>query len=624
MLEKVNYPSDLKKLKIEELKILAEEIRKFIIENVASRGGHLASSLGTVELCIALHYCLDTPFDTLIFDVGHQTYAHKIITGRKKLFLHLREFRGLSGFPNPNESKYDVYVSGHASTAVSWAQGIAEAKRIKGINSKTVAIVGDGSLTGGMCFEAFNHCGHRQDDILVILNHNEMSISFSVGALSNYLTKIISLPIYNRIKKELDDFLRRLPSFAKKLASAAKRFEEAIKSLVVPGVFFEELGFRYFGPIDGHDLHTLINTIRNLLPLKGPKLLHIITKKGKGYKYAEGNPEEFHSARRFSVSTGNFNKNTLLSFTEVFAQKLINLAKRDKRIIAITAAMAKGTGLEIFNRVYPERFFDVGIAEQHAVGLASGLAKEGLRPFVAIYSTFLQRAFDQIIHDIALQNVPVVFCIDRAGLVGEDGPTHHGVFDISYMRIVPNMVCMAPKDKEELEEMLEFSLSLNKPVSIRYPRSEAYSLGKREKIALGKSQILKEGKDVCVIALGSLVKEAISAGEILKSKGIDIFLVNARFIKPLDSDLLKFIADNFKLIITLEEGVITGGFGSAILEFYEKAEYKEKLKIRCFGIPDEFSTFASRQKLLELYSLKSHLLAEQWEKMFQKEILWQK
>ena len=624
MLEKINYPADLKKLSIEELELLASDIRKFIIDNVSSRGGHLASSLGAVELCIALHYCLNTPIDTLIFDVGHQIYAHKIITGRKDQFHLLRQYEGLSGFPNPAESEYDVFISGHASTAVSWAEGVAEAKRIKGMDSKTVAIIGDGSLTGGMCFEALNHCGHRKSDVLIILNHNEMSISFSVGALSNYLTKIISLPIYNRIKSELDDFLRRLPSFAKKLASAAKRFEEAVKSLVVPGVFFEELGFRYFGPIDGHDLSALVATIKNLLSLKGPKILHIITKKGKGYRYAEDNPEDFHSASKFSVPTGDFYRKKTASFTEVFAHKLTHIAEKDKRVVAITAAMAKGTGLYIFQKAHPERFFDVGIAEQHAVGFAAGLAKEGLRPFVAIYSTFLQRAFDQIIHDVALQNLPVTFCIDRAGFVGEDGPTHHGVFDIGYMRMVPGIVSMAPKDKEELEDMLEFVLTLEKPASIRYPRSQAYCVGKREKIALGKAQVIREGKDFCVIALGSLVKEAVVAADILQAQGLSAFIVNARFIKPLDETLLKWVARKFQRIIILEEGVLSGGFGSAVIECYEKMGVLDKLKIRCFGIPDEFSTFASRDQLLEIYNLTGHQLAKTWQKMLTEEISWQK
>jgi len=624
MLEKINSPRDIKQLSIEELNILASEIRKLIIQSVSKRGGHLASSLGTVEICLALHYCLDTPKDTIIFDVGHQAYSHKIITGRHQLFSKLREYKGISGFPNPEESIYDIYISGHASTAVSWAQGVAQAKKFKKDKSKIGAVIGDGSLTGGMCFEALNNCGHSQSDVLIILNHNEMSISSSVGALSNYLNKIISLPIYNRIKKELETFLKHLPSFAKKLANKAKRFEEAIKGLIIPGIFFEELGFRYFGPLDGHQLNILIPTLNNILSLKGPRFLHVITKKGKGYQFAEENAEIFHSAPPFSIETGEAFKKRKDSFNKVFVEKLTSLGAKEKRIVAITAAMAQGTGLSVFKEVFPERFFDVGIAEAHAVGLASGLAKGGLRPYVAIYSTFLQRSFDQIIHDIALQKLPVVFCIDRAGFVGEDGPTHHGVFDISYLRMIPHMVCMAPKDKPELEDMLEFSLHLDLPSSIRYPKGEVYTLRGKEKIVLGKAQVLNEGKDICVIALGSMVKEAHEAVNFLKRKDIDIFLVNARFIKPLDEELLKFIGDNFKLIITIEEGVLAGGFGSAVLEFYESIDYLDKIKIKRIGIPDKFSTFANRRQLLKLHELDSDSISNKITNILREELLWKK
>ncbi len=610
MIEKVNSPCDLKKLNIKELKELAVEIRELIIKVVSRKGGHLASSLGTVELCIALHYCLNTPEDSIIFDVGHQAYAHKILTGRRDKFEKLREYKGISGFPSFEESKYDLYISGHSSTAVSWAQGVAQAKKLLRDNSKTIAVIGDGSLTGGMCFEALNNCGHTDLDVLVILNRNEMSISHSVGALSNYLNKIISLPLYNRIKRELELFLKHLPHFAKRLAIKAKRFEEAIKGLLVPGVFFEELGFRYFGPLDGHNLDVLIPTLKNVLSLPGPRLLHIITKKGKGYKFAEEHPEDFHSVSPFSVETGQVIKAGRETFSEVFAKKLISLARKDRRIVAITAAMFKGTGLHLFREAFPQRTFDVGIAEGHAVGFASGLAKKGLRPVVAIYSTFLQRAYDQILHDIALQRLPVVFAIDRAGLVGEDGPTHHGVFDIGYLRIVPNIICMAPKDKEELEDMLEFALQREMPVSIRYPKGEAYSLGRREKIVLGKAEVLQEGKDLCIIALGSVVREAIIAASLLRKQGIDCFLVNARFIKPLDEELLKFLGNNFKLIVTVEEGILSAGLGSGVLEFYEKENLLGKVNVKRIGIKDEFSTFATRQQLLKMYGLDGSSIYE--------------
>jgi len=608
LLDNIKYPPDLKKLSIFELEVLSRQIREFIISAVSLRGGHLASSLGTVELCVALHYCLKAPTDSIIFDVGHQSYAHKILTGRKDFFSQLREHKGLSGFPNCQESIYDIYTSGHASTAVSWAQGIAEAKKIQQDKSKTVAIIGDGSLTGGMCFEALNSCGHSQNDVLVIVNHNEMSISPSVGALSNYLVKIISTPIYNRIRGELNNFLKHF-SVMEKLVSKAKKFEETIKGLVVPGIFFEELGFRYFGPIDGHNLGLLIPTLKNVISLKGPRILHVVTKKGKGYKFSEEDPENFHGASKFDVENGNAHSRKSDVFGEVLAKKLIFLAKGNKKITAITAAMPKGTGLYLFADKFPERFFDVGIAEAHAVGFASGLAKRGLKPVVAIYSTFLQRAFDQIIHDVALQDLGVIFAVDRAGVVGEDGPTHHGVFDIGYLRLIPRMVCMAAKDKEELEDMLEFSFSLNHPVSIRYPKGEAYSLGYRTPINLGEAQIIKEGKDLCLIALGSMVKEAVECVALLEKENIKVSLVNARFIKPLDGKLLKKIASEFKMIVTLEEGSITCGFGAAILEFFESEKLLNKTHLTIKGFPDEFITAGKREKLFSLYGLDAVSLA---------------
>lgn len=623
ILEKINSPKDLKNLNIGELGVLSQEIRDLIVKVVSKKGGHLASSLGAVELTIALHYLLDTPQDTIIFDVGHQIYAHKILTGRRESFVNLREYKGISGFPNSAESPYDTYISGHASTAVSWAQGIAEAKKIKNSTSKTIAIIGDGSLTGGMCFEALNACGHAQSDCLVILNHNEMSISPSVGALSNYLVKIISMPIYNRIKNELESFLDHF-AIAKNLTIKAKKFEEALKGMIVPGIFFEELGFRYFGPIDGHDFNKLIPTLKNVVSLKGPKILHVLTKKGKGYKSSENNPEDFHSAAKFDITTGLPLNEAKDGFGEIFSKKLIELAANDKKIVAITAAMPKGTGLHLFREKFPDRFYDVGIAESHAVGFASGLAKGGIKPVVALYSTFLQRSFDQIIHDVALQNLGVIFAIDRAGVVGEDGPTHHGVFDIGYLRMIPNMVCIAPKDSRELEDSLEFALNQNLPCSIRYPKGEAYSLGFDEKISLGKSQIISEGKDVCIIALGAMVKNALDCASLLKEEGISTFLVNARFIKPLDEALLKYIGDNFKVIVTIEEGNLACGFGSAVAEFLGSVNISEKAKLICAGFPDEFITFAKREKLFEIYGLDGYSLSRRIRHVLTNEILLQK
>ncbi|MEI8349305.1 MAG: 1-deoxy-D-xylulose-5-phosphate synthase [Candidatus Omnitrophota bacterium] len=623
MLEKVNSPQDLKSLSVEELKILSNEIRQLILSVVSLRGGHLASSLGAVELCVALHYCLHTPSDTVIFDVGHQAYAHKIITGRKDAFKTLREYKGVSGFPNIAESAYDVYTSGHASTAISWAQGMADAKKLRAHDSKTIAVIGDGSLTGGMCFEALNSCGHTQSNVLIIFNHNEMSIAPSVGALSNYFVKLISTPVYNRIKGELESFLKQF-SVVQHFASRVRKFEEALKGLLVPGIFFEELGFRYFGPIDGHDFNVFIPMLANVLPLKGPRILHVITKKGKGYVPAETNPENFHSAVPFSINTGAPLKESKDPFNEILAKKLISLAEVNERIVAITAAMPTGTGLHLFKERFPRRFFDVGIAEEHAVGFASGLAKGGMKPVVAIYSTFLQRSFDQIVHDVALQNAGVIFAIDRAGVVGEDGPTHHGVFDIGYLRLIPNMVCMAPKDKEELEDMLELACHLDSPVSIRYPKGEAYSLGMRKKVVLGKSQLLLEGKDVCIIALGSMVKTALEAATLLKEENIDATVVNARFIKPLDEALLRTLAESHTLLVTMEEGSLAAGFGSAVMEFYEKEGLLDRSKLIRAGFPDEFIPSAKREDLMKMYGLDSLSLKMRIEKALRQEVLWEK
>ncbi|MBN2484320.1 MAG: 1-deoxy-D-xylulose-5-phosphate synthase [Candidatus Omnitrophica bacterium] len=623
MIEKINSPHDVKQLPLSDLSILAAEVRNLIITTVSNQGGHLASSLGAVELCIALHYCLETPYDSVIFDVGHQTYAHKIITGRRDAFSSLRQHNGISGFPNFRESPYDIYISGHASTAVSWAQGLAEAKKMRNDESKTVAIIGDGSLTGGMCFEALNNCGHTQSEILIIVNHNEMSISPSVGALSSYLNKIISAPVYNRIRGELETFLSHF-SLGKKLANHARHFEETIKGLIVPGIFFEELGFRYFGPIDGHNFETLIPTLNNVVSLKGPRVLHVVTKKGKGFEFSEKNPEYFHSAPCFCTKNGECVKEKQETFSESFAHALIGIAQKDERVVAITAAMPQGTGLDIFGKTFPQRLFDVGIAEEHAVGFASGLAKGGLRPYVAVYSTFLQRAFDQIIHDVALQQLPVTFILDRAGVVGEDGPTHHGVFDIGYLRIIPHMVCMAPKDKEELEDMLEFSLTLNKPASIRFPRGTAYSLENRQKVSLGKAQIMRSGKQVWLVALGTMVKTACEMSDRLAREHIECGVINARFIKPLDEELFFSLARKNTIIVTLEDGALCGGIGGALLELYETRGVISKAKIIRAGFPDDFIPAASREELFRMYGLDADSLVERIKKEIGQEAVWQK
>ena len=607
-LENINIPQDLKKLSLEQLSGLAGEIRQRIIDVVSYTGGHLASSLGAVELTIALHYCLDTPTDKVIWDVGHQSYAHKILTGRNKEFATLRQYQGISGFPAKNESPFDAFTTGHSSTAVSLALGLACARDYlsKEKHFKVAAVIGDGSLSGGLCFEGLNNAGHINKDILVVLNTNELSIAPNVGALSNYLNKFISLPLYNRFKNSLESFAKsRLPK-GDRLIKIANKFEEGLKGLFVPGMFFEELGFRYFGPLDGHNLHTLVPTLKNILDIKGPLLLHVITKKGKGYIPAEKEPIKFHSIGPFEISTGKpkVGGERPKTYTEVFSNKLVELAKNNTRIAAITAAMPEGTGLDKFRDLYPDRFFDVGIAEEHAICFAAGLAREGLKPVVAVYSTFLQRAFDQIIECISLQNLGIVLAIDRAGIVGEDGVTHQGIFDIAFLRNIPNLVLMAPKDGFELEAMLEFATALDKPVALRYPRAAVPESGYPGKpLELGKAELLKEGKGFAIISLGSMVAVSLEAMELLEKKGLKGTLVNARFIKPLDTGFLKRVASQAEFIFSIEEGITEGGFGSAVSEAIERPVIK-------IGLPNEFIPHGSREILLEKYGLTAEGIAD--------------
>lgn len=608
LLEGINSPLDLKKLRLEELAPLASEIRQRMTEVVAARGGHLASSLGAVELIIALHYCLNTPLDKIVFDVGHQAYAHKILTGRNKEFATLRTYQGISGFPSQNESIYDCFTTGHSSSAVSLALGIACARDRLPANEyfKVVAVIGDGSLSGGLCFEGLNNAGHLKKDILVILNTNELSISPNVGAISNYLNKIISLPVYNRFKESLENFLTKRGKGGERLLKLAYKFEEGLKGLFIPGMLFEELGFRYFGPLDGHNIEALVPALKNILNIKGPRILHIITKKGKGYFAAENEPVRFHGTGPFDIQTGLSlaKPSSVKTYTEVFSAKLAELSAGDNKIMAITAAMPEGTGLEKFHRLFPDRFFDVGIAEGHAVCFAAGLAKAGFRPVVALYSTFLQRAYDQIIEDVALQGLPVVFCLDRAGIVGEDGITHQGIFDLSFLNTVPDLAILAPKDGQELERMLEFSVKSNMPMVIRYPKGKAEDLaGKTPGIELGKAEILNEGKDFAILALGSMVRVSVEAQELLKQTGLSGFLINARFAKPLDKDLFTEIAKSVRFIFTVEEGITEGGFGSAV----EAALERPVIKI---GLPCSFIEHGKREVLLEKYGLTAKAIAD--------------
>jgi len=619
LLDGINSPQDLRKLNIEQLPLVAEEIRKEIIEVVSHTGGHLASSLGAVELVIALHYCMNTPDDKIVWDVGHQSYAHKILTSRKEEFKNLRQYQGLSGFPCLDESAHDPFTTGHSSTAVSLALGLATARDAGLANQryfKVAAVIGDGSLSGGLCFEGLNNAGHLKKDILVVLNTNELSIAPNVGAISTYLNKIISLPVYNRFKASLENFAKsRLPKDSR-LIKIANKFEEGLKGLFIPGMLFEELGFRYFGPFDGHNLSLLIPAVKKIINLKGPLLLHVITKKGKGYLPAENDPVRFHGTGPFEIATGKSLKKEespeVKTFTEVFSEKLVSLAKTDAKIVAITAAMPEGTGLDKFRDNFPARFFDVGIAEGHAVCFAAGLCRQGLRPVVAMYSTFLQRAYDQIIEAVALQRLPVVFAIDRAGIVGEDGATHQGIFDINFLRSIPNLVIMAPANATELEQMLELAFNLDKPVVIRYPKAatkpplrlrSGQASHKVTSLEFAKAEVLKEGSGYCIIALGSMVDEALGAGEILKDTGLNGTIINARFVKPLDRELFKDIAKKTKFIFTLEEGVLDGGFGSAVAEVINKP-------VTRFGLPSDFIPCGKRSILLEQYGLSAENLAE--------------
>ena len=644
LLDNINNPGDLKKLSADKLPILAQEIRETIINTVASSGGHLASSLGAVELIIGIHYCLNAPEDIIIWDVGHQAYAHKILTGRKDKFATLRKTNGLSGFPDKYESEYDVFTTGHGSTSISTALGMAAARDLEQKNYKVVAVIGDAALGGGMALEALNHAGHLHKNMLVILNDNEMSISKSVGALSKYLNRIITAPAYNKIRKDIENLLSRVPRFGFSVIRSAKRLEEGLKNLLVPGMLFEELGFRYFGPIDGNDITAVIGTLKNIINMNGPILLHVITKKGKGYGFAEKRPEKFHGISSFNVNTGekvtalNIEKQDIVSegsFTKAFGGKIAEMAAHDKKIAAITAAMPEGTGLDKFAALFPDRFFDVGMAEQHAVGFAAGLARAGLKPVVAVYSTFLQRSYDQILHDVCLQNLNVILMLDRAGLVGEDGPTHHGAFDISYISHLPNIVFMAPKDENELKSMFEWAVSYGKgPVAIRYPRGSSYQLNNvaaelalhKEQnskassaatINLGKAELLKEGKDVTILSIGYMSNVALEAGYLLIDEGIDCEVINARFIKPVDIDLIMKSVLKTEKLFTIEEGVVGGGFGSGVLELIiDKIE--KYIIIKNIALPDRFIEHGDRAALLDKYGLSSKKIAEAVKKQWQR------
>ncbi len=606
ILDKIKTPEDLAPLPLESLEILAEEIREFMIQSVCKTGGHLAPSLGAVELTIALHKVFNVPEDKIVWDVGHQAYAHKILTGRKDRFHTLRQHNGISGFPNRFESKYDAFGVGHASTSISAALGMAAARDLKGEKNHVVAVIGDGSMTGGLAFEGLNNAGGSKKDLIVILNDNFMSISPNVGALSNYLTEIITRPIYNRIKDDIWELTGKLPKGTGLVRGTVRRLEEGLKTMMVPGSLFERLGFRYFGPVDGHNLGRLIRILQHIKRIRGPILVHLVTKKGKGYKFAEENATKFHGLGSFCPDTGKSKPKVIPNYTKIFGEALVQLAEKDSRIVGITAAMADGTGLIHLKNKFPDRFYDVGIAEGHAVTFAAGLATEGLKPVVALYSSFLQRGFDQVIHDVALQKLPILFVLDRAGLVGEDGPTHHGVYDLSYLRIVPNLVLMSPKDENELRDMLFSALQYNDgPVVIRYPRGECYGLPVKndfQAISFGKAEILKKGKDVAIFAIGDRVYPAIQAAEQLESHQISTQVINARFVKPLDESVIRTILKHFKRIVTLENNTVVGGFGSALSEFISEQNV-EGLQFKRIGLPDQFIPHGDRNILQDTFGI---------------------
>ncbi len=603
ILDTIDSPTDLRRLSQDDLPILAAEIRHRIIETVSRTGGHLAPCLGVVELTLALHYVFDTPEDKIIWDVGHQAYAHKLVTGRRDRFHTLRQYQGISGFPKREESVYDVFDTGHSSTSISAALGIAVAKHLRHDKRRAIAVIGDGSMTGGMAFEALNQAGHLGRDLIVILNDNEMSISPNVGALSSFLSKKLTSKTITRAKREMEHFLKSFSNLGENILYVLKKTEESLKGFFTPGMLFEALRFEYVGPIPGHNFENLITTFRNVKEFSsGPVLIHVLTTKGKGYKVAEERPGDYHGTGPFDIATGRPKRPASPappSYTEVFGDTIVHLAEQDERVTAITAAMPAGTGLVKFSRRFPDRFFDVGIAEQHAVTFAAGQAVEGLRPVVAIYSTFLQRALDQIIHDVCLPNLPVTFAIDRGGLVGDDGPTHHGVFDLSFLRFIPNMVLMAPKDERELQDMLYTALQHPGPAAVRYPRGSGEGVPLTDRLAelpIGKGEVLREGKDLLLLPVGNRVGAALAAAEGLAKVGIDAAVINPRFIVPLDTELICDYAARTGRLVTVEDNVRRGGFGSAVLEELSR-EGLTGVKTKILGLPERFLEHGT-QKIL--------------------------
>ena len=617
ILPRIQGPEDLKALDRQELEQLAAEVRSYILEKLSPVGGHLASSLGVVELTVALHRVFDSPRDRIIWDVGHQCYAHKILTGRRDAFPTIRQRGGLSGFPKRSESPHDAFGTGHSSTSISAGLGMAVARDLEGADRKVVCVIGDGSMTAGLAFEGLNHAGHLDRDLVVVLNDNEMSISPNVGALSSYLSRILTGDLYSRLRKDVEEFLRAIPSLGGAMARLAKRVEEHVKGFFSPGMLFEELGFTYVGPIDGHNIGHLLGAFENVRKFRKPVLVHVVTQKGRGFPPAERSPSAFHGVGPFDLCDGKGTSAAtgVPSYTAVFRDALIRLAEQDPRVVAITAAMPEGTGLDRFAERFPERFFDVGIAEQHAVTFAAGLAAEGWRPVVAVYSTFLQRAYDQIVHDVALQGLPVVFALDRAGLVGADGPTHHGAFDLSYLRHVPNMTVLAPSDEDELQHALATALSLDGPVALRYPRGCATGGPMADAprvLPLGRGRVVSgdpEAPGVAVVSAGTVLAAARQAVDRAREAGIQALLFDARYVKPLDRDAILGLARRARGLVTVEENALAGGFGSAVVELLVDAGVSLP-PVRRLGLPDRFVEHGSQEDLRREVGLDTRAVLE--------------
>ena len=618
-LDKIKKPNDIKRLDKSEYPSLAQEIRDFLLTHISQTGGHLASNLGTVELTMALHLVLDFPEDKLIWDVGHQSYTHKILTGRKDEFEHLREFGGMSGFPKRGESSCDSFNTGHSSTSISAALGFAEAKEIMGTDESIVAVIGDGALSGGLAYEALNNAANLKSSLVIVLNDNEMSISKNVGGMSRYLNKIRAGQAYNEFKAGVENTILNFPIGGYDLAKSVKRSKDSIKHLLVPGMFFEDMGITYIGPIDGHNISEMVDSLVSAIELQRPVVVHVKTKKGKGYRYAEKYPCYFHGVAPFDLETGKvLKKKEKPDYTDIFARKILTLAEQNPRLIAITAAMAEGTGLKRFRSQYPERFFDVGIAEQHAVTFAAGLAAAGMLPVVAVYSSFLQRAYDQILHDVCIQNLHVVFAIDRSGLVGADGSTHQGIFDITYLSGIPNMTILSPKNRYELEDALDFAVSYSGPIAIRYPRGTAndHWAENREPIIYGRSEWLKKGEQVAILAVGNMLEEAEKTCECLEQAGIHPSLINARFVKPLDKQLLDVLAETHSLICTMEENVYSGGYGEAVAAYLSKKQ--AKVQIYGVAIPDQFVEQGSIPQLRAMLGMNGEHVAKEIQERLEK------